>query len=244
MSLNRTQVYISPTRIKMFLECKFKFKHKYVLKTRPTNVIPPHVFGPGQTVHKLAQFYDASKFNQPESDKETEIRKYMRENRLEDLFYNSISEQYEVVIGYLKPFIEAKERGEIKLNKETKINTHWFGDYWFYGYADLRAQWPDKTIITDYKSSKSEGNHDIQMAIYAYSTAQSLKVPFEKIEINILYTKLNKKVVRVFKASEVKEILRNVACVLRDESKEEEYPKSPNQFCSNCEYYSLCKPEI
>jgi CRISPR/Cas system-associated exonuclease Cas4 (RecB family) len=243
MSENRPQVYISPTRVKTFLECKFKFQQKYKLKTKPSNITPPHVFGPGNTVHKLAQHFTSDKLNSSEEARKIEISKTIKEYGLDEkMFFNSISDQYDEVIKYLTPFLNDSLNEKARLGREKKININWFGDFWFYGYIDFRAIYDDRAIVTDYKSSKREDNHDIQLAIYAYATSKELGKSLEEIETNILYTKLKKTVVRKMGFEEVKENLRIIADVLKQERDSKDWKKQPNQYCENCEYFTLCKP--
>lgn len=239
---NGRQVYISATRIKTFKDCKFKFNLKYIDKKTATDTPPPFVFGVGNAVHKLAQTYTLLKKNQKEDELKKEILHWLGRFNLSNQYYYNVLEQYKTVKNYMNPFLEDQSDDKCSAARETKINTHWFSDYWFYGYIDLKVVYDDRVIVTDYKSSKEEDDHTLQLGIYAYDTAHRNGRQFCDVETHIVYTKLGKVVKKTFTKSEVKDVLIDVADTIRASEKADSWPKQTNQYCDFCEYYSYCKP--
>jgi ATP-dependent exoDNAse (exonuclease V) beta subunit len=238
----KDKIYISPSRIKTYKDCPYKFKLKYILQTPPSDVIPIHVFAPGQTVHSLAENYCFIKKGEEERIIEEDVKKQMKVNKLDDMFFNSIKKQYMSVRKFINPYLEDEDSGKCIIAKEVQIKQPWFSNYVFYGYIDLRIKYNDKIVIVDYKTSKEEGDHDLQLAVYAYCTYKSFNLPLDKIESIVYYTKKDFAVKKTYSDSELKKEFLKIVDVLERSKKDKKFLKSVNEYCENCEYFTNCNP--
>jgi RecB family exonuclease len=235
------RVAISPTRLKTFKECPAKFYFEYIIKSLKLPVAP-FVFGPGNTIHKLADNYVTFKYyEKPISQEEEEksINNLLKENKLDNTYYQRVYTEYHNIITFLEKF--TKDPNVALIKSEKKIDTEYHDKYYFFGYIDLRVYYKDGSLkIIDYKTSKEEGNHDIQLGVYAYAVAKAEKIPINKISCGVYYTQFNEYQEVSYDKDKLKEIMMQVEIMLRESEQATTFKKQKNQYCPFCSHRDTC----
>ena len=234
---------VSPSKVKVYDECKLKYKFKYIdyLPETQTNTDALQF---GSYIHKIFE----EGVHSTSTDELWEIAEILRNH-------------YKFDSGREKK-IKACIDNFFKFNQSLSSNTHVSTEQVFAvdlgkeGYAvngiiDRVVKSKDGGyLVIDYKTSKRPSNKrdlftDPQMLMYTFAISRLYKTPIGNITVAHYYPHLDKLVNIKFSEAHVLMYIRKLTqkiWEIRKKKKVEFFPQV-NQFCNWCGYKSMCSKQ-
>tara|TARA_R110000744_G_scaffold186985_5_gene306429 strand:+ start:259 stop:1059 length:801 start_codon:yes stop_codon:yes gene_type:complete len=234
---------VSPSKLKTYLECKAKYKFKYVEYLRdiynPNSNTNALQFG--SYVHKILELgVNATTLLELQ-----DLAKSLRKN------YKFSSAKEKDMDKILKNFLSLNERLEETVSTEFPFEIDMPDDVKANGIIDRVVKGKTgKYLVIDYKTSRRPATKeslfkDPQMLMYAYAIAKMYNAPLEDVTVAHYYPHLDKIISICYGTTQVSLFLRELkerVWEIRKKKKEDLNP-SLNQFCDWCQYKTLC-PEF
>jgi len=231
---------VSPSKIKVYDECKAKYMYKYVfyLKDEYNKNTTKDALQFGSYIHKI--FEDGVNCSSLVSLKE------LATNLRPNYHFNGYSD--EKIIKCLENFLRFNDTLTEHVSTEQIFSVDVIDDYAVNGIIDRIVKGKTgKYLVIDYKTSKRPATkkdlfNDHQMIIYAYAVSKMYKVPIEDITLAHYYPHLDKLVTVKYTGNHVglhmKKLTQKVWEIRK--RKKHEFPPMLNQFCDWCGYKELC----
>lgn len=233
---------MSPSKIKVYDECKLKYKFKYIdyLPEKSTNTDALQF---GSYVHKVFE----EGVHSTSTDELWEVAEVLRKN------YTFGNEKEKL----LKPCIDNFFRFNQTLSATEPVSTEQFfavdlkEGYAVNGIIDrIVKSKEEKYLVIDYKTSKRPTSkrqlyNDPQMLLYAFAVHKMYEVPVPNIVLAHYYPHLDKLVNVKFSEAHVMMYIRKLTqkvWEIRKKKKSDFFPQM-NQFCDWCGYKNMC-PKI
>jgi len=234
---------VSPSKLKTYLECKAKYKFKYVDYLRdiynPNSNTDALQFG--SYVHKILELgVNATTLLELQ-----DLAKSLRKN------YKFSSAKEKDMDKILKNFLSLNEKLEETVSTEFPFEIDMPDDVKANGIIDRVVKGKTgKYLVIDYKTSRRPATKeslfkDPQMLMYAYAIAKMYNAPLEDVTVAHYYPHLDKIISICYGKTQISLFLRELkerVWEIRKKKKEELNP-SLNQFCDWCQYKELC-PEF
>lgn len=234
---------VSPSKIKVYNECKIKYKFKYIDYLRET-------YNPnsntdalqyGSYVHKILELgYKAETVEELEK-----IAGELRDN------YKFPEAKTKNLDAILNNFFKFNNKLEEHISAEFVFEIPVTNDYSVNGIIDrvIRGK-TGKYLVIDYKTSRRPANKvdlykDPQMLMYAFAVSKMHNVPIDDVTVSHYYPHLDKLISIKYGKTQIGIFLtelKNKIWEIR-KKKGDQFPPSLNQFCDWCQYKTLC-PEF
>lgn len=230
---------VSPSKIKVYDECKLKYKFKYVdyLPEKSTNTDALQF---GSYVHKIFE----EGVHSTSTDELWDLAEIFRDN------YKFSDEKEKL----LKPCIDNFFRFNKSLSSTEPVSTEQsFAVELKEGYAvngiidRIVKSKEGKYLVIDYKTSKRviskrDLYNDPQMLLYAFAVHKMYEVPIGNITLAHYYPHLDKLVNIKFSEAHVLMYIRKLTQKVWDirKKKKSEFFPQMNQFCDWCGYKDMC----
>ena len=239
----KSKIYLSSTNIQTFLNCKRKFKYKYVDRVKVETKIASKYLSFGNSIHStLAQF---NKITDEKYRSVENLHALLRKNWKRE-GYSSIDEEREYglkALDMLSNYLnDPKDQGQKNIIIEEMIRKDMDGKFILNGKLDKVYLREDNQLETvDYKTGNTiEGINKIQIQIYILLTKE--KTGRYPDIVSYYYMAHNKKIEQKVTKELIDEITEILWDVYHRISIEKEYPCNPNFNCeSTCEYYDICE---
>jgi len=230
---------VSPSKIKVYDECKLKYKFKYIdyLPEVSTNTDALQF---GSYIHKI--FEDG--VNCGTEEELGEIAEALREN------YTFDKERESKIEKCIKNFLNFNNSlsGCEQISTEQSFAVELKQGYAVNGIIDRVVKSEDGNyLVIDYKTSKRPSTKrdlikDPQMLLYAYAISRLYTVPIASITLAHYYPHLDKLVHIKFSEPHVLMYMKKLTqkiWEIRKKKKDDFFPQV-NQFCDWCGYKSMC----
>ena len=234
---------VSPSKIKAYLECKKKYKFRYIDKlyevyNKNSNTDALQF---GSFIHKV--FEDG--VNATEYSELEEIAGELRSN------YHFPSKRDKEVPLILTNFLRMNSKLEESVSTEQRFNIELTDDFGLNGIIDRVVKGKTgKYLVIDYKTSRvpsttTELYKDPQMLMYTYAISVMYGVKIENITVAHYYPHLDKMVSVNFKNPQIVQFLKGLKAKVWEirKKKATDFPAQQNQWCNWCQYKELC-PEF
>ena len=230
---------VSPSKIKVYDECKLKYKFKYVdyLPEKSTNTDALQF---GSYIHKIFEDGVAS----TSTEELTEIAETLRPN------YTFDKERELKIEKCINNFFEFNNSlsGCEQVATEQMFSVELKQGYAVNGIIDRVVKGTDGGyLVIDYKTSKRPSTKrdlikDPQMLLYAYAISVLYTVPISSITLGHYYPHLDKFVHLKFSEPHVLMYMKKLTqqiWEIRKKKKNDFFPQV-NQFCDWCGYKDMC----
>ena len=230
---------VSPSKIKVYDECKLKYKFKYVdyLPEKSTNTDALQF---GSYIHKIFEDGVAS----TSTEELNEIAETLRPN------YTFDKERELKIEKCIDNFFEFNNSlsGCEQVSTEQMFAVELKQGYAVNGIIDRVVKGKDGGyLVIDYKTSKRPSTKrdlikDPQMLLYAYAISVLYTVPISSITLGHYYPHLNKFVHLKFSEPHVLMYMKKLTqqiWEIRKKKKNDFFPQV-NQFCDWCGYKDMC----
>lgn len=236
------KLYLSNSKIQVFMNCKKKYKHKYIEKLNTGERISSKYLSFGNSIHMtLAQF---NNITNPQYRTLDNLHKLLRKNWSRD-GYESIEEEREYGLKALEMltnyFKDPKDQGKENLVVEEMIKQEVDNRYVLAGKLDKVYRRHDNLIETmDYKTGNTiEQFNKLQLPIYALLTKE--KLGYYPDTISYYYLAHNIKTEMEVTKELIDEAIKILEDVYQQLYTERAFPPSPSEYCQNtCEYFEHC----
>jgi len=230
---------VSPSKIKVYDECKLKYKFKYVdyLPEKSTNTDALQF---GSYIHKIFEDGVGST-----STKElTDIAEILRSNYT---FDKQREGKIEICIDNFFEFNNSLSSCE-QISTEQMFAVELKQGYAVNGIIDRIVKSKDGGyLVIDYKTSKRASTkrelyNDPQMLLYAYAVSVLYTVPISAVTLSHYYPHMDKLVHVKFSEAHVLMYMQKLTqkiWEIRKKKKNEFFPQV-NQFCDWCGYKGMC----
>ena len=234
---------LSPSKIKAYIECKKKYKFRYIDKLY-------EVYNKGSNTDALQFGYFIHKvfedgLNAKDYSELEAIAGSLRGT------YKFPSKRDKEVPNILKNFLRLNEQLEETVSTEAMFSVDVTEDYALNGIIDrvVRGK-TGKYLVIDYKTSRVPSTpaqlyKDPQMLMYTYAVSVMHKVKIEDISVAHYYPHLDKLVSVNYKNPQIIYFLKNLKAKVWEirKKKSTDFPAQQNQYCNWCQYKELC-PEF
>jgi putative RecB family exonuclease len=231
---------VSPSKIKVFQECKLKYKLKYIDRV-PDDYNPnssKDALQFGSYIHKILEDGVGAT-----TEKELwDIASSIREQYV-------FGEQKEKLTGKcITNFLAFNSQLSDTVSTEQFFSVK-FKDFTLNGIIDRVVKGKEGGyLVIDYKTSKRAMSQrdlytDPQMIMYAAAVNKQYDVPFDKITVSHYYPHLDKFVTVKYTAATVNSYLNGkLKPQIWDIRKRKlgQFPPVPNRFCDWCGYRDIC----
>ena len=230
---------VSPSKIKVYDECKLKYKFKYIdyLREKETNTDALQF---GSYIHKI--FEDG--VTATEEDQLLEISEILRSH------YTFDKAREKLIEKCIKNFFNFNNSlsGCEQISTEQSFAIELNQGYALNGIIDRVVRSEDGNyLVIDYKTSKRPSTKrdlikDPQMLLYAYAISRLYTVPIHSITLAHYYPHLDKLVHIKFSEPHVLMYMKKLTqkiWEIRKKKKNEFFPQV-NQFCDWCGYKDMC----
>lgn len=240
--MSRNKLYLSSTNMQVFLNCKRKYKYKYIDRMNTKVKIQSKYLSFGSSIHMaLAQF---NRITDKQYRTIDNLHMLLRKNwRREG--YVSLDEEREYGMKALAMlsnyFNNPQEQGQKNMIIEEMIKKDMEDKFILCGKLDKVYLRNDGLIETvDYKTGNTiEPLNKLQMPIYILLTKEKLG-RYPDI-ISLYYMARNKKIEQKVTDEFVNDVLGCLWDLYEMISNEREFPCNPTKNCINmCEYYEMC----
>ncbi len=234
---------VSPSKLKVYEECKAKYSFKYIHYLRDTynSNSNTDALQYGSYVHKIFEVgFEAKTIEELEK-----IAEDLRGN------YTFPDKKMKEIPKVLKNFLSFNSQLHENISTEFPFEIEMDDDYKINGIIDRVIK--GKTgefLVIDYKTSRrpstsSDLFNDAQLIMYAYAISRMYKVPLDKVTVAHYYPHLDKLISIKFGAPQVKKFIKRLKQKIWEirKKKKVEFPPSQNQFCNWCQVRDLC-PEF
>ena len=231
---------VSPSKIKVYDECKLKYKFKYIdyLPEKETNTdalqfgsFIHKVLEEGVTATTEEELFEIAKIvkSQYKFDEDARERQTVKCIKNFVNFNNSLSSCEQV---------STEQMFAVELKQGYAVN----------GIIDRVVKSQDGNyLVIDYKTSKRASTkrqlfHDPQMLLYAYAISVLYKVPIASVTLAHYYPHLDKLVNIKFSEPHVLMYMKKLTqkiWEIRKKKKDDFFPQV-NQFCDWCGYRDMC----
>lgn len=240
--MSGNKLYLSNSGIQVFLNCKRKYKFKYINKIKSKQQSPSKYLAFGNSMHiTLAQFNMITDKKYRTIDN---LHMLLRKNWKRE-GYESLEEEREYGLKALSMlsnyFDHPKDQGKKNVLIETMINKNMDGKFTLCGKLDKVYVRNDGLIETiDYKTGKNiETFNNMQLPIYILLTKEKLG-RYPNV-ISYYYMAYNKKIEQEVSEEVIEDALNNLWNIYKKISTEKEFSSNPNTNCKMmCEYYDMC----
>jgi putative RecB family exonuclease len=232
---------VSPSKIKVFDECKAKYKFKYIhyLKEEYNENLSTDALQFGQFIHKVLE----DGVNCKSYDELVEIAKSVRSQ------YTFSKEKERLTESSLRNFIMFNKSLTDTVSTEMSFSVPSPCEgYHINGIIDriVMGKTGDLLVI-DYKTSKRPAAkkdlyHDAQMQMYAYAIHKMYDVPVDRVTVAHYYPHLDKFVSIKYSSKHIALFLnaqKGKVWDIRKRKKDDFHPVT-NRFCDWCGYKGLC----
>ncbi|MEJ8554837.1 RecB family exonuclease [Tepidibacter sp. Z1-5] len=239
--MSNRKLYLSNTSIQTFLQCKQKFKYKYIDKMSVSESNPNKYLSFGNSIHTtLANFnlIADSKYKQLDI-----LHNLLRKNWIRD-GYESKEEEREFGLRGLDMlsnyYSKPQDKGKKNLIIEEMIYKN-NDDYVLCGKLDkVYIDNKDSVEIIDYKTGNTVTPVDnLQLSIYLILAKEKLN--YYPSKVSLYYLSKNKKITNEIDENSIKNSNEIVSNLCEKIKKEENFKLNFNSHCkNNCEYYKVC----
>ena len=231
---------VSPSKIKVFDECKAKYKFRYIhrLKDEYNGTVSKDALQFGQFIHKI--FEDGVDTQTEEGL--FEIAASIRSQ------YTFGQEKEKLTERCLKHFFNFNKNLSENVSTEMVFSIDTGMDFEVNGVIDRIVKGSTgKYLVIDYKTSKRptpkrELYTDIQLRMYTYAVHKMYNIPVEDITVGHYYPHLDKLVTLKYSSSQIRMFLNEQKKKIWDirKRKLENFPCQINQFCNWCGFKDIC----
>ena len=238
---------ISPTKLRMFLECPLMYKLVYVTKIGRYYYVPNAGNSFGGSLHRALQDFHSSGGHETQTPEQLAER---LKNTWVSTGYNSRQEErehLEIGVRLLHDYYENSKSGSVTLMTERQLRED-MGDFVLIGRIDRLDERPDGTIeIVDYKSGResvteAEVANDLAMSIYQLLAKK--KYPDRQVmaTIHCLRTgQIASASLSDEELTELEKMIRHVASEMLKITEDTEIPPSRKRICDGCDFYKICE---
>lgn len=231
---------VSPSKIKVYDECKLKYKFKYIdyLPEKDTNTDALQF---GSFIHKVLE----EGVTATTEEELLEIAKIVKSNYKFD--EDARGRQTEKCFKNFVAFNNSLSGCE-QISTEQMFAVELKQGYGLNGIIDRIVKSEDGNyLVIDYKTSKRPSTKrdlikDPQMLLYAYAVSVLYKVPIASITLSHYYPHLDKLVHIKFSEAHVLMYMKKLTqkiWEIRKKKKDDFFPQV-NQFCDWCGYKDMC----
>lgn len=234
---------VSPSKIKAYIECKKKYKFRYIDKlygmyNKNSNTDALQF---GSFIHKVFEDgVDAKTFEELER-----VAGELRSN------YKFPTKKDSEVPNILKNFLRMNLKIEESVSTEQVFSVKLGDDFEINGIIDRIVKGKTgKYLVIDYKTSRVPATptdlyKDPQMLMYTYAVSVMYGVKIEDIAVAHYYPHLDKLVSVSYKNLQIVQFLKTLKAKIWEirKKKAEDFPAQQNQWCNWCQYKGLC-PEF
>jgi len=234
---------VSPSKIKVYDECKKKYKFKYIdyLRKNYNKNSNTDALQFGSYVHRVFELgYNASSVE--------ELQKIANECRPN---YDFPKAKESGMNKILRNFFRFNSNLHEHVSTELPFEVDMKDDYKLNGIIDRVIKGKSgKYLVIDYKTSRkpmtsAELYKDPQLIMYAYAVSKMFNVSLDNVTVAHYYPHLDKLISISYGRTQVSQFLRileNKIWEIR-KKKKEEFVASQNQYCNWCNFKELC-PEF
>ena len=237
----KKKLYLSNTSINTFMQCKRKFKYKYIDKVSTSEKVNSKHISFGNSMHlTLADFNNITNKNYRTLEN---LHNLLRKNWIRDGYESRDEERNYGLMGLdmlTKYYSNPLDQGTENLIIEEMIYKD-CGDYILCGKLDKVYFTPNNIIeIIDYKTGTTMSEvDDLQLPIYSILAHEKLGVFPKKVGLYYLFH--NKKLSHDVDEDYLDDCINFVYYVCNTIFEEKDFTINPTVNCkSNCEYYTMC----
>jgi len=232
---------VSPSKIKVFDECKKKYKFKYIdyLKEDFNETLSTDALQFGQYIHKILEDGVACTTYEELEAIAKSIRSQYEFGKEKEALTEKCLRNF---LTFNKPLTETIST-EMKFSVKSPC-----GDYTLNGIIDRVVMGKSgDLLVIDYKTSKRAASkrdlqNDAQMQMYAYAIHKMYDVPIDRVTVAHYYPHLDKFVSIKYPTHHVNMFLKDQKNKIWDirKRKKEDFPPMVNRFCDWCGYKDIC----
>lgn len=239
--MKEQKIYLSPTKIRTFLDCNKKYKYQYMDKIDVPESKSTKYLSLGTSIHSaLADFNKLTDMSLKSLEnlhrllQKHWIRDGYEDIKVEKMFYKRGLDML------TKYFYDPKDQGQDVLIVEELISID-YGNYVLCGKLDKVYITNDNKIeIIDYKTGKSVYPlDDLQLPIYLMLLKNTLGIYPHRVSSYFL--EYNKKVTREITERLLNSLTLDIHALCKGVVNTKDFNPNPSSYCkANCRYHHLC----
>jgi len=220
-------MYLSPSLIKTFNSCKFKFKLQYKDKIRkPQPIVDETLYG--NYLHRFLELYKRKPTNEiiKQLDEEIALPTYLQDDLIKAIGNT---------VRFVKQYDNYKCESEQRLKSSVK-------NIRLGGKVDRIYTLTDQLVVIDFKTSKKlwRGFNDLQLKFYSLVVSNERNVAPENIETIVYFARPNKTDSNIYTTKDIeyfKEYLIETAEIIENTLN---WPAQKSKLCDYCQYKMDC----
>lgn len=220
-------MYLSPSLIKTYNSCKFKFKLQYVDKIKKPQPITDETLY-GNYFHRFQELYKRKKTSEiiQQLNEEIELPKHIQDDLIKAIGNT---------VRFVKQYDDYKCESEQYLRSSIR-NTQ------LGGKIDRIYTLDKQLVVIDFKTSKKfwRGFHDLQLKFYSLVTSNERNIAPENIETIVYFARPDKADSNIYTAKDIeyfKEFLIETAETIENTRS---WPAQKSKLCDYCQYREDC----
>lgn len=220
-------MYLSPSLIKTFETCKFKFKLQYRDKIKkPQPITDETVYG--NYLHRFLELYKRKEVSEiiQQLNEELKLPTYLQDDLIKS-------------IGHTVKFVKQYE--SYKCESEQRIRSS-IKNIRLGGKIDKIYTLDDQLVVIDFKTSKKfwRGFNDLQLKFYSLVVSDERNVAPENIETIVYFARPDKTDSNTYTTKDIeyfKEYLTGIAETIENTLN---WPAQKSKLCDYCQYREDC----
>lgn len=211
----------SHSRIKVFEECKFKFKLKYIDKISKFSNAPHFI--KGKYYHTYLEHWPniENKFKNPNE----EWNKHLKELVLKE---------------DIKTLLETTVKREQCFNLDNNFEPSTKSNALITGFIDIISLSDRTLVISDWKTGKSKADFS-QLKLYSIWCAKAFK-KIDNFKLALVYLEQDKVDSSIHTREDILLHEKEIKTKINKIESETNFDRNINEKCQNCDYFSECNP--